>query len=363
MNEVKEQTLIEALDLLEQGLSIDEIISRFPGDATGLRPLLMTASALSNLATQPSVAAEKRSKAAFLEAAEFMATSPVAKTRRWLPRVLAPMLAVLAVIFLSCIALVNASRTAVPGDVLYKTKRAYEEFRLALTSDPVQASVLREEFRDRRLAEVMTLLDSGREESVSFIGVIEAINPDDRWLVEGIPVMVDSETIIEGDPAPSDVVQVDGMTSSGVVEADVILVLISRLESPVFQETPTPPLEVKPVETPVPEPTNTITVLVEPTPTSAGEIPTGEERAPQSAATAEPPTPANQLPTTQPEPQPTSPPALSTTTPPGNDGDDDGDDGDDSDENGNDGGDAGENDGDDDNGDDVGDVDESAGDD
>ena len=55
MNETTERILIEALDLLEQGAGIDEIIARYPAQAADLRPFLLTAAALGNLASQPTV--------------------------------------------------------------------------------------------------------------------------------------------------------------------------------------------------------------------------------------------------------------------------------------------------------------------
>ena len=57
MNATTEQVLIEALDLLEQGLSLDEIVARYPA-AADLRPYLMTAVELSDLAHQPTLTAQ-----------------------------------------------------------------------------------------------------------------------------------------------------------------------------------------------------------------------------------------------------------------------------------------------------------------
>jgi hypothetical protein len=70
MNESLELALIEALDLLEQGLSVDDVAARFPEQADELRPFLLTAAALPRLATQPALTTEQNSRRAFLAAAD-----------------------------------------------------------------------------------------------------------------------------------------------------------------------------------------------------------------------------------------------------------------------------------------------------
>lgn len=339
MNAVKEQTLIEALDLLEQGLSVDEVVNRFPSDEAGLRPFLITALTLSELATQPTIAAEQMSKTNFLANAEAMSTLPKMQTRGWLPRVLAPIFAALAIFFLGGLALVNASGSAIPGDALYETKLAYEEFRLAWTSDPERAATLRGEYRQRRLQEITALLDAGREEDVTFEGGIEVMNSDGRWTVAGIPVLVNQMTVIEGQPATGALIRVNGRTAGGTVEAEQIVVLNSSLELPAMLETPTPPTVITPTVTVPPSPTSTTTVPPSPMPTNTGDTQQGGAPIQVPAATIEA-TP----PPTQPEPLPTTAP-LPPTAVPDDDDDDNDDPGDD--------GDDGDSDGDDDNDDDA----------
>ncbi len=110
----------------------------------------------------------------------------------------APALAVLLVVLLGGVALVGASASAVPGSGLYETKRLVESLRLGLTSDPERAAVLRERFRQERLAEIEQLLAGGRAADVTFVGTLAAIDGT-RWMVDGLPVEV-AEAVIDGTP-------------------------------------------------------------------------------------------------------------------------------------------------------------------
>jgi len=58
MNESLEHVILEALDLLEGGAGVEEILARYPAEAAELRPYLLTAARLATLATQPSLTAE-----------------------------------------------------------------------------------------------------------------------------------------------------------------------------------------------------------------------------------------------------------------------------------------------------------------
>lgn len=240
MNESMERVLIEALDLMEQGLGIEEIAARFPNEAADLRPFLLTASALSNLATQPTLTAEARSKRALLEAADRAATAKAQPARAGglLRRLLAPALALVAILFLGGAGLVGASASAVPGDALYEAKRFIEETRLNFAGDPERAAELREQFRRERLREIALLLADGRQETVSLIGVVESMTGA-RWTVDGIEVDV-SAAAIDGLPVVGAMVQVDGRTAGGVVAAERVLVLASPTPGPTPLPLPTP---------------------------------------------------------------------------------------------------------------------------
>ncbi len=258
MNETTERILIEALDLLEQGASIDEIIARYPAQAADLRPFLLTAASLGNLANQPTVTAEARSKRAFQDAADQAAAErnkPARAAGSWLRRLVAPALAVLAVLFLGGAGLVGASGSAVPGDALYDTKRLVEEVRLNLTANPETAAQLRERFRRERVREIEALLATGRAAEVSLTGEVESM-VDGRWTVAGVPVLVSPATVIDGRPVVGALVQVDGLTSDQAVVAGRVMVLTAgpALDpTPVGAETPSP----SPRPSPTPPPSGT----------------------------------------------------------------------------------------------------------
>lgn len=72
LNESLEHVILEALDLLEGGAGVEEILARYPAEAAELRPYLLTAARLATLATQPSLTAERATRRGFLAAAEAM---------------------------------------------------------------------------------------------------------------------------------------------------------------------------------------------------------------------------------------------------------------------------------------------------
>ncbi|MBP6786022.1 MAG: hypothetical protein KA170_00435 [Candidatus Promineofilum sp.] len=241
MNESLERVLLEALALMDQGLSVDDIIGRYPEQAGELRPFLLTAAALSSLATQPALSAELQSKRMLLEAADRASAqraNPARTAGGWLRRLAVPALALLAVVFLAGAGLIGASGSAVPGDALYETKRLAEEMRLNLTANPERATGLREQFRLERLREIEQLLTEGRRVDVSLSGTIESMAAE-RWMVDGVAVVAPAGTAIDGEPVVGALVEVDGRTAVGVVEAERVRVLTGLM--PQVDPTPAPP--------------------------------------------------------------------------------------------------------------------------
>lgn len=342
MNESMERILFEALDLMEQGASIDEIVARYPDQSTDLRPFLMTAAALSNLATQPTLTAQAQSRRAFLAAADQAVVTrsrSVALSGGWLRRLAMPLVAALVVLVLGGAGLARASGSAVPGDALYETKRLVEDIRLNLTSDPELAAELRDQFRLERVREIEQLLAGGRVAEVSLTGAIESM-AGDRWMVASVPVIVASGTAVDGAPQVGALVQVDGRTAENGVVADRVMVLSA------------PSL---PEPTPNPEPAVTTPAVTTPTPSTPRPSATapadddndnGDDGSEQETPGSEQPpgSGAPALPTLSPTTAPTStsaPTATSTDDDNGNANDDNANDNDDN-----------ANDNDDDNGDD-----------
>lgn len=305
MNDINEKTLIEALDLLEQGQTVDEIVARYPGEGADLRPFLQTAAALATLAAQPRVAAQSRSRVDFMAAADEMASAPARRAPsfgRWARRLVMPLLAVVVAVFMGGTLLAGATGAAVPGSALYSTKRRIEEVRLNLAADPERAAALREAFRQERIREIEDLFAAGSAAQVELTGAIETM-AGDRWQVAGLPVALTGGTILDGTPAIGAVVRVDGQTTARVVIADRIVVISAA---------PTPTPDSEPGVTPAPTPA------------------AGGEESPANAATNQPealPTPLTTPPTT-----PTPKPGLTATPGPSATPDDDADDADDPDD-------------------------------
>ncbi len=301
-NEHMEHILLEALDLLEAGHSMEAILERFPSEAEELRPYLLTVQQLTGLLAEPSAAAQQESRQALLLAASQTTSAVASRSRRsgmwnWILR---PMLALLALAFLGTSVVVAASGQAIPGDPLYGVKRFVEESRLALSPDPDQ---FLESLRAERLREVRNLLSLSREGMVTFTGTVEVITAE-QWMVAGVPVAVTSDTEIEGDAVVGRAVEVTGEIVDGVVVAERIVVLGGEAGES--------------------EPAQLATATPEATPTlSATSTPT-----------------ATPLPTTTSEPMTTTPTMMTTAMPDDDDGnandDDDGNANDDDDDNAND---------------------------
>ena len=319
MNDELERVFDEALDLLEQGAGIDAIVARYPAQAAELRPFLLTAARLSRLATQPGLSAEAQSKRAFLAAAAAPTASrrPTAVGR--FSRLAAGLLALLVVFLLSGSVLVGASASAAPGSALYGTKRLVESARLALATDPERAATLRERFRRERLAEVRQLLAAGRAADVSLTGVIEAIDDYSRgeahWTVDGLPIVVDEQTAIEGRPAVGALVEIEGRTGGDAVRATRVTVLSAGLPQP----TPAPsatPAAATPATKPTPAATD-------------DEATTAPGAAPLATATPSPTVSPSPSPTASPSPFPSPSPAATDDNSNDNGGDDNSNDNDD----------------------------------
>ena len=233
MSTVSEETLSGCLELLSQGLTIEQIMARYPDQGEALRPLLETAVQLSKLATRPTLAAKERSSRAMLHRAAEMRTarrSP-APIRLMLRRLLMPVGSFAAVLFLIGAMLLIKSASSVPGDGLYGAKQLVERARLAPVADPEARSALLEAFNQERIREVEVLLRSGRDAEVRFQGVIGEITPD-HWTVAGLRLEVSDETTIDGDPHSDAVAQAYGRTHEGKLTALLIVVEADDLPAP-----------------------------------------------------------------------------------------------------------------------------------
>ena len=274
MNRDMEKKLIACLDDLEQGKSIDASLAGYPEEAVELRPYLETAGQMSRLASLPTIAAQQQSQATFLAEAAALASPQSAPVPIWfaLRRLVMPLASLAVILLLLGFTLVSMSAAALPGDGLYSVKLGIEEFRLTRASDPEQILILGEQFQQERLREVEALLRAKRTADVLFEGEIEAIDMA-TWIIAGLPVQINNDTVIDGTPQIGELARVDGRTVDGRLFA-VHIILLTGTPEP--EEIPRPALipALEPSETPQPSatPTVTQTPTITPTPSPTAEI-------------------------------------------------------------------------------------------
>jgi hypothetical protein len=288
-----EMKLIECLDALAQGESVERILARYPQEAAQLRPLLETANGLPALRMEPSEAAKIKSRQQFMAQADLLRRTAPRKTMGFLPRFVTGFAAAAVVAVVLSTGAVAASGTALPGDPLYGLKRTVESVRLQSAGSPTQRAELQREFEHRRVVEANGLLDAGREGEVEFTGIIQEIQPK-AWIVSSLVVQVDANTSIVGTPQINRVAEVRGATGPSGLRA----ISISIESSGEAELTPTPGATEMPHATETSEPTET----PEPTETAAPETTASPQptRTPQPTATRRPT--ATAQPTATPQP-------------------------------------------------------------
>jgi len=284
-----EVKLIECLDALAQGESIEHILARYPQDAAQLRPLLQTAAGLPALRMEPSEAVKMRSRQKFMAQAAELRRPVQRKGWAFLPRFATGFVAAGLVAIVLSTGAVAASGSSLPGDPLYGIKRTVENVQLSTSGSPVVREELQREFEQRRRDEANQLLDAGRESEVELTGPIESIQPH-SWIVGGLAIAVDARTSIVGTPQLNRLAEIKGVTGPGGLRASAITIDSSGEtdKTPEAENTATPEPEVS-TETPKPTSTPASTS----TPTRSVETPRPTARpqpkaTPQPTATAEP---------------------------------------------------------------------------
>ncbi len=328
-----EVTLMECLDALEQGQSIDQILARYPELAAELRPVLETAVTLPQLNVQPSLAAQHHSRNTFLAQAAAQKEAKTARPSPWfnLRRVLMPIASLALVVILFAAGLGPLSAGALPGDALYGAKILVENARSAFTANPATDAALTEQFNQRRIQEINALLAQNRAADVAFTGEIEAVRPG-SWTISGLNTEINGETqIFGGDPLVGQMTMINGRTADGRLIATTITLLPTN---------DLPPATVTATATPTetPEPTETATAVFTDTPTPT---PTATLTATATATPTETPEPSptvTMTPTETPQPLPTDTPIPNDNGDDSNDnsGDDNSNDNDGSNDNGDD---------------------------
>ena len=188
--------LYDALEIclreIENGVTLENVLARFPDLAAELRPILKASVKVRtlNVASAPSPEAIRRGRAKLLQRASEMREAKVAPRRRVIPifQRLALSLGLTATFLLSGTGLVGASATALPGENLYPVKRTWEDLQLFFIFDKDARDAVQSQFETERLHEVNELLAEGRHEVIQFAGVFMQVNGMNY--VSGVTVVV-----------------------------------------------------------------------------------------------------------------------------------------------------------------------------
>ena len=312
--------LDDCMHLLRTGASTADCLARYPEHAEELRPLLSLASAVKAVPTpRPDPAAVRANRQRMLDAVQAAAArrqrrGPAAFAWFWrlssglqvrpLLRAALTLAAAVVLVSLASGALFTSAADSLPGQALYPVKRFGENVRLSLTLNPTARQELQTEYVLERRHEVRQVLDAGQRAVLEFRAELEEIG-DDYWIIGGLKVMLDGDTLVEGHVAVGALVIVRASSSGdGTLWALRLQVLTNPLLlTSVIPATPTPTPTPTVTPTPTTTPTSTPTVTQPPT-TTPTPTPT------VSVTPSTTPTPTlSPMPTETPTPLPT---AIST---------------------------------------------------
>lgn len=288
-----ETALDDCMELLRAGASVEDCLSRYSDHADELRPLVSLASAVISVPTpRPDAATVVAHRNQMLDAVRDSETrrkrGPAAL--RWVPRLgrgsqarslpRAAFVLTIVVLLLGIAGgtLFTATRDSLPGQGLYPLKRLGENIRLSLTLDPVAHQQLRAEYRLERQREVRLVLETHQQAVLEFRGELQEIGSG-FWVIGGLTVHLDNETVLEGQSVVGAMVLVqasalgDGRLRATRLQAltDPIVLTPAATVTPTTTPSKTPTMTSSPrtTETAIATPTATPMPSEEPTATPA----------------------------------------------------------------------------------------------
>ena len=290
MNSDFEWILEDCLKRLRSGQSREDCLAAYPEHSERLRPLIQAATHLRTVtASQPRPQAIQAGRERMLATARsnstgnsfvqpvssgdfsrytvriftFIKTLLFGKETHGMKFALRLAIDLIVILMIGGILTVNASARSLPGDPLYSVKRTWEEMRLTLTLDDPARQKLQDQFRQMRLEEVREMMQMGKTGLVEFEGQLESLTAEE-WVVSGIRVGMQPDTIVEGDPEAGQVVRVRARVLNN---GTVIALQVRMLSQPAFY--PSPKSSHTPVLTPIPSlttwPTHTGEPMYKPT--------------------------------------------------------------------------------------------------
>lgn len=234
-----ESILDESISALQAGVPIEDILAEVPDYAAELRPLLYAATVLADPnpelvpdETKAALRAEYLEQAAELPpipptyGEKVRAVASIIRRRTSREAVLSDLITVAVTIILT-LAMVAAilnftAIDSIPGDLLYRIKRASENIQLILTFSEEGQQALIEEFNKRRIWELDKLIEENRVAVVEFRGILEA-RGETFWIIEGYNISLPEDVDLEGNPQEGNRVEVIGLLrKNSLIVADSI---------------------------------------------------------------------------------------------------------------------------------------------
>ena len=184
-----------AFSKIQTGEALESVLQDLPDDPELIQSI-QVAFLLHTPSPLPNPLAQQSSKQAFITAARKM-TGDEKKIRFW-DRIfgirLATQLIIISFVLLASLTISGlVSAQSLPGQPLYSFKRTVEKMQLALTRDALGKLQLEEVLDARRVNEVIRLMQSGKNQAVSFAGWL-AQDQHGVWSVQGIPLIMDQES-------------------------------------------------------------------------------------------------------------------------------------------------------------------------
>ena len=224
MNRSIEILFDECLQQLQAGDNLETILSRYPRHSKELRPLLVVAYEALEMGKYIDVPAstQKNDLTKFLSEAKKVRRPQKPVRSSLLPRLSFAFLVVLAILFLGGYGVVTASARTVPGDPLYPVKISVENTQLRLVRDPIKRLELEENFEEERLSEIEEMTSRERSGEVTFVGGLSKMDTN-QWLVANVNVLLTTQTQISGDIQLGYQVEVHGILQpDGSLVAELI---------------------------------------------------------------------------------------------------------------------------------------------
>lgn len=154
--------------MLSQGESMEQCLSRFPGYAAELKPLLEAALAVKQAAAiQPRPGFREAARHRFYQAMKEIESQPRNPVLGWLRRPQwATVVAIVLVFLLAGGGTVTAANASMPDEPLYPVKMAVEKTWLTLTPSALGKAELHTRLAERRMAEIARMARKNEPEQI-----------------------------------------------------------------------------------------------------------------------------------------------------------------------------------------------------